>query len=290
MDNETLDNILENQDKKITETNQLLENVLENGDDNAKKLQKKTEEGSDKLSEAIKELKPAIGAAGFIEGFLKEIKGDEGIKGNTGEKGDSIKGDKGDSVKGDKGNDGEKGDKGDTVKGEDGKDGSDGIDGSDGKNGTDGEKGKDGKDADIKEVIKVLEKRKISYKDLKDIPDIYKGKLMGAGYLKEITDIEILDEPVNGQALVYDSTKKQWKPTTLSSSVTNVYSETPTGTINGSNKVFTLANTPTTDSLQLYLNGAFQTGGGEDYTIAGDTITFINAPLTGSVLKAFYNY
>jgi len=66
--------------------------------------------------------------------------------------------------------------------------------------------------------------------------------------------------------------------------------ETPTGIIDGINKVFTIGETPKTDSLQLFLNSAFQTGGGEDYTLVGKTITFVNAPVSGSVLKAFYYY
>lgn len=69
---------------------------------------------------------------------------------------------------------------------------------------------------------------------------------------------------------------------------TPAYNEMPTGTINGTNDVFTLANTPATNSLQVFLNGAYQTPGGEDYTLSGSTITFVNAPLTGSILRAFY--
>ena len=69
---------------------------------------------------------------------------------------------------------------------------------------------------------------------------------------------------------------------------TPAYNETPTGSIDGSNKDFTLANTPATNSLQIFLNGAYQTPGGEDYTLAGTTITFVNAPLTGGILRAFY--
>lgn len=69
---------------------------------------------------------------------------------------------------------------------------------------------------------------------------------------------------------------------------TPAYDETPGGTIDGSNKDFTLVNTPATGSLQVFLNGAFQTGGGEDYTLTGLTITFVNAPLTGSILRGFY--
>lgn len=72
---------------------------------------------------------------------------------------------------------------------------------------------------------------------------------------------------------------------------TEVSNETPTGTINGSNAIFTLANSPSpAGSLKVFLNGAFQTAAGEDYTLVGDTITFVNAPLTGSVLRAFYKH
>ena len=69
---------------------------------------------------------------------------------------------------------------------------------------------------------------------------------------------------------------------------TPAYNETPTGTIDGANAVFTLANTPATNSLQVFLNGAFQTAGGEDYTLSGATITFVNAPLSNSILRVFY--
>lgn len=69
-----------------------------------------------------------------------------------------------------------------------------------------------------------------------------------------------------------------------------VPAEVPAGLINGANTVFTLANIPKTGTLQLYLNGAFQTGGGVDYTLSGLTITFVSAPLTGSGLIGFYYY
>lgn len=67
--------------------------------------------------------------------------------------------------------------------------------------------------------------------------------------------------------------------------------ETPTGVINGSNKDFTLAHTPDpVGSLQLFLNGALQQAGGGDYTLTGNAIAFVNAPLTGSILIAYYTY
>lgn len=68
-----------------------------------------------------------------------------------------------------------------------------------------------------------------------------------------------------------------------------VYSEAPSGSINGSNTSFTLANTPTSGTERLYLNGVRQfVGGSNDYTISGATITMNTAPLTGERLIADY--
>lgn len=65
--------------------------------------------------------------------------------------------------------------------------------------------------------------------------------------------------------------------------------ETPSGTINGANVTFTLANTPVAGSEHVYLNGILQeVGAGNDYTISGATITYLTAPLTGEKLKASY--
>jgi len=67
-----------------------------------------------------------------------------------------------------------------------------------------------------------------------------------------------------------------------------VIRETPSGTINGVNTIFTLANTPSTNTEQLFLNGVLQEPGGEDYTISGDTITMVDAPISGDRLKVNY--
>jgi len=83
-----------------------------------------------------------------------------------------------------------------------------------------------------------------------------------------------------------------WTQIGLSSGLTNanfVDGETPSGSINGSNVTFTIANTPVTGSVKLYLNGVRQNAGaGNDYTISGSTITMATAPLTGEVLLADY--
>jgi hypothetical protein len=65
--------------------------------------------------------------------------------------------------------------------------------------------------------------------------------------------------------------------------------EVPTGAINGSNTSFTLANTPTSGTEHVYLNGLLQeSGAGNDYTITANTITFIIAPLTGEKIRVTY--
>jgi hypothetical protein len=63
--------------------------------------------------------------------------------------------------------------------------------------------------------------------------------------------------------------------------------ETPSGTINGSNAVFTTTYSP----LAVFLNGIFQSAAGVDYTLTGTgpyTITFVTAPPTGSILRSQY--
>lgn len=58
--------------------------------------------------------------------------------------------------------------------------------------------------------------------------------------------------------------------------------EVPSGTINGTNVTFTLANTPIANTTDVYLNGVWQqVGVGNDYTISGSTVTFNSAPKGG---------
>ncbi len=78
----------------------------------------------------------------------------------------------------------------------------------------------------------------------------------------------------------------------LPASLNFAFNETPSGSIDGSNVTFTLANTPINSSLQLFLNGQkLKAGAGNDYTISGDTITLASAPVSGEVLEAgVYTY
>ena len=65
--------------------------------------------------------------------------------------------------------------------------------------------------------------------------------------------------------------------------------EMPTGSVNGSNTAFVLAAAPVNNSEEVYLNGVLQdVGGSNDYTISGNTITFIDPPETGSKIRVSY--
>lgn len=66
---------------------------------------------------------------------------------------------------------------------------------------------------------------------------------------------------------------------------TKITREIPSGTINGVNKVFTLANTPVAGSEEGFVNGQGINSPG-DYTISGATVTFVTAP-TGTI---WFNY
>ncbi len=99
---------------------------------------------------------------------------------------------------------------------------------------------------------------------------------------------------VNGQGPV---TVRDWEIfyrwlTVVSLQVGNgvINNETPAGTIDGVNAVFTLTNAPNpTSSLQLFLTGVMQLQG-TDYTLAGSTITFSSAPGAGSWITAYYRH
>lgn len=64
--------------------------------------------------------------------------------------------------------------------------------------------------------------------------------------------------------------------------------ETPTGLVNGSNTVFAIAQAPDeNDSIMLFKNGILQMQS-TDYTISGQTLTFVTAPAVVSDLVCIY--
>lgn len=70
---------------------------------------------------------------------------------------------------------------------------------------------------------------------------------------------------------------------------TDIVREVPAGVVDGVNAVFTLSNTPAAGTEHIWRNGQLQNlGGGNDYTIVGNTVTFAVAPLVGSILLSSY--
>lgn len=68
-----------------------------------------------------------------------------------------------------------------------------------------------------------------------------------------------------------------------------IVGEIVSGTVNGSNTAFTLANTPIAGSIEVVLEGIIlKVGAGNDYTITGSAITMLTAPLSGEVITANY--
>ena len=64
--------------------------------------------------------------------------------------------------------------------------------------------------------------------------------------------------------------------------------EVPSGTVNGTNATFTLANAPSAPAAVIItLDGLAQVQG-SDYTISGVTITMASAPTLGQTLFAHY--
>ena len=67
--------------------------------------------------------------------------------------------------------------------------------------------------------------------------------------------------------------------------------EVPSGTVDSSNQTFTITYTPVSvASVMLFMDGMILLqGGGNDYTISGNTITMVTAPRYGQSLQVVYS-
>ena len=111
----------------------------------------------------------------------------------------------------------------------------------------------------------------------------------GVGTVKTATTvvhISASNAPVSGSVLVAkSSTEAAWQQAI-------VFGEQPTGTKNGSNLTFTLANAVINNTdLMLFVNGLLQlSGSSNDYTLTGSQINFNSglAPFSEDVITAIY--
>ncbi len=236
------------------------------------------------------------------------VKGEKGERGATG-----IMGLRG--LKGDKGDRGEKGDKGDKPIA--------GVDYEFPKNGKDGKDGSHGKDgiANMVAVSQIADhaidshiqqfnhdpfligSKEISEAGMKDGDFIQydaKDDKLIYSTIKQVASqvsrfsgrgFSLPSQSGNaGKFLTTDGQQPSWETVTQGTGGGgSAIKETPTGTINGSNTIFTLSNTPVTDSECVFLNGVLQTkGASNDYTLTGAIITYNSAPPDGSTHVVIY--
>lgn len=131
----------------------------------------------------------------------------------------------------------------------------------------DGDKGDAGKDADndyiTDQLLKKIVVPQVDYARLEEIKKELaelksRGRIGGGGFSKIAMEGKFVDD------------------------------ETPSGTVNGTNKVFTIANIPNPPtSVKVYVGGV-RMRVTEDYTLSGKTITFVSAPETNSKILVDY--
>lgn len=173
------------------------------------------------------------------------VKGEKGEKGDTGPKGE----------KGDKGERGPQGIPG--PKGANGRDGKPGRDGVDGLAGKDGKDGINGKDADIQTVIDTVLQQLSDGKRLKvtHIDGLDKSLRSLTQHLK-LGGFRGGGDSVLAGTNVSITETNGIKTINATGGSATIYTETPTGVIDGANKTYTTAHTITT-VIGLWYNGQF---------------------------------
>ena len=107
--------------------------------------------------------------------------------------------------------------------------------------------------------------------------------------LSEFTELSDVPSTYVGQSLKEVRVNSAETALEFATSLGLVDGEVPSGTINGVNSIFTLANTPSTGSLKVYLNG-FRLTNLIDFTLSGSTITMLAIPFTGDIFVCDYRF
>jgi hypothetical protein len=105
----------------------------------------------------------------------------------------------------------------------------------------------------------------------------------------DVTEIDSFSEIVAN--LSNEVVRAESAELSLADDFTNIYFKKValTGTVDGTNDEFTLASAVRTGSEAIYLNGLLQVVG-DDYTVAGATLTFVAAPEAGDKVAAYGMY
>lgn len=202
---------------------------------------------------------------------IEYVKGEKGDKGDKGEKGDSIQGPRG-------------------LQGTDGRPGRDGTDGKDGAPGKDAEPGKDGRDGALIDARILRDKlnelqgdERLDASQIKGIPTLedivnYIKNLRGNSRL-DISNIRNAPFSKSSKASGgFNMDDQRWHG--AGSGATPVVEEALAGAVDGVNKVFTAIHTPQSGRIAVYIGAARVIGGGVDYTIVAQTVTFNLPPPT----------
>lgn len=121
---------------------------------------------------------------------------------------------------------------------------------------------------------------------IKNLPEVTKKLTQGvltATALYSLADVNVAGIAV-GQSIKWDG--GQWivyTPGSGGGGGGTLTEETPSGTVDGVNKIFTFLNIP----QAIYVNGAYQIAT-IDYTISGLTVTFTFAPVLNSLIRSLY--
>jgi hypothetical protein len=103
-------------------------------------------------------------------------------------------------------------------------------------------------------------------------------------------DQDVVAQTDNGMPLQKVSFYPRRATSSLFGTVRPIENEIPSGSINGSNTTFTLANSPSpASSLRLHKNG-LRLLPTTHYSLSGSTITIAVAPATGDNLVADYRF